>query len=240
MRDFIKATLRFSWAMSLFGVQQLENIVEDSSQQNSKAATAFESVTQTTEEQLGGVVKNAFKAGDQLQSGMVDKLFGALPMQSPPPTSAPLGTEPGQPAASSVSRTTDTCQVNSGRLNTTTFIVLGEGLAAGMGDFTLSEVTQRDSFPAQMARQMCAQFQLPLIQAPGICNPIGFAELPVIVPAPIQATVLDQLPPTPVNNLSVPGYKISDALNLRPAQPLIHRDDAKQTAANLILGVIPL
>jgi len=79
MRDFIKSTLRFSWAMSLFGVQQLENIGEDSSQQNNKTATAFEKVTQASEEQLAGVVKSAFKAGDQLQSGMVDMILGALP-----------------------------------------------------------------------------------------------------------------------------------------------------------------
>jgi hypothetical protein len=122
-------------------------------------------------------------------------------------------------------------------LNTTTFIVLGEGLAAGMGDFALTDETQVDSFPAQMARQMQAHLPQRLIQAPGICNPVGFAELPVVVPVPMQTTVLDQLPPTPINNLSVPGYRLSDALNLRPCQPLIQRHDARQTAANIILGV---
>lgn len=239
MRDFIKSALRFSWAMSLFGVQQLENIGEDSSQQNNKTATAFESVTRTTEGQLSGVVKDAFKAGDQLQSGVVDMILGALPgrPQATGSTTTPVGP---QPPTGSASTATPTYPVHSGRLNTTSFIVLGEGLAAGMGDFTLADVTQVDSFPAQMARQMQAQFPQPLIQAPGICSPVGFAELPVIVPVPMQANVLDQLPPTPVNNLSVPGYTLSDALNLRPSQPLVQRNDAKQTAANLILGVIPI
>ena len=240
MRDFIKSTLRFSWAMSLFGVQQLENIGEDSSQQNNKTATAFEKVTQASEEQLAGVVKSAFKAGDQLQSGMVDMILGALPghPRSAGSTTTPVGTQPS-PQAGSVSAGTNTemYSVNNGRLNTTTFVVLGEGLAAGMGDFTLSDETQVDSFPAQMARQMHAEFPQPLIQAPGICSPVGFAELPVIVPTPMQATVLDRLPPTPVNNLSVPGYRLGDALNLRPSQPLIQRNDARQTAANLILGI---
>jgi hypothetical protein len=246
MRDFIKSTLRFSWAMSLFGVQQLENMVEDSSQQNNKTATAFDSITHATEEQLGGAIKDAFKAGDQLQSGMVDMMFGASPrgrgQSQPPPASSttPVGSQPGpQPPASSV-HPTETYPVHSGRLNTATFIALGEGLAAGMGDFTLSDVTQIESFPAQMARQMRTQFPQPLIQPPGICSAVGFAELPVIVPRPMQTTVLDQLPPQPVNNLSVPGYRLSDALNLRPSQPLIQRNDAKQTAANLILGVIPI
>jgi hypothetical protein len=56
----------------------------------------------------------------------------------------------------------------------------------------------------------------------------------------MQTTVLDRLPPTSVNNLSVPGYRLSDALNLRPSQPLVHRNDARQTAANLILGLMPI
>ena len=243
MRDFIKSTLRFSWAMTLFGVQQLENTVEDSTHQDGKTITAFDSVTEATEEQLSGVVKNAFKAGEQLQSGVVDAMFGAIPSRPQATSSTPVsgGTQPNQqPPVASPGTNSETDPVNSGRLNTNSFVVLGEGLAAGMGDFTLSDVTQVDSFPAQMARQMQARLPLPLIQAPGICSPVGFAELPVIVPLPMQAEVLNQLPPAPINNLSVPGFRLSDALNLRPSEPLIHRNDAKQTAANLILGVIPI
>jgi len=240
MNDLIKSTLRFSWAMSLFGVQQLENMSEDLSQQNNKTAAAFEKVTHASEEQLAGVVKKAFAAGDQLQSEAVDMILGGLSGQDQSAGSTTKSTH-GQPdpqrGTGSASTTTATSAVNSGRLNTTTFVVLGEGLAAGMGDFTLTDETQVDSFPAQMARQMQARFPQRLIQAPGIGNPVGFAELPVIVPVPMQTTVLDQLPPAPINNLSVPGYRLSDALNLRPSQPLIQRDDAKQTAANLILGV---
>src|SRR5215813_7146538 len=82
--------------------------------------------------------------------------------------------------------------VNSGSLNASSFVVLGEGLAAGMGDFTLSEDTQRESFPAQMARQMQTDFPQPYIQAPGICYPIGFARPPVLIPQPLQSTVLDR------------------------------------------------
>lgn len=240
MRDLIKSTLRFSWAMSLFGVQQLENMDEDSRQQNDKTTTAFERMTMASEEQLAGVVKDAFKAGDKLQSGLVDLILGALPgqRQSAGSTTTQADTEPGSPVGPvSAGTTSEMYSVNTGQLNATTFVVLGEGLAAGMGDFALTDETQVDSFPAQMARQMHAQFPQRLIQAPGVCNPVGFAELPVIVPVAMQTTVLDQLPPAPINNLSVPGYRLSDALNLRPRQPLIQRNDARQTAANLILGV---
>ena len=76
--------------MSLFGVQQLENAVEESSHQNKKTTTAFEAVTQATEEQLSGVVKDAFKAGDQLQSGILDTILGALPGHSQTNSTAPF------------------------------------------------------------------------------------------------------------------------------------------------------
>ena len=76
MRDFLKSTLRFSWVMSLFGAQQLENVVSDPGQRTDKTATAFESVTRATEQVLHGVVKDAFKAGDRLQGGMVDAMLG--------------------------------------------------------------------------------------------------------------------------------------------------------------------
>ena len=129
-------------------------------------------------------------------------------------------------------------RVNSGSLNTSSFIVLGEGLAAGMGDFTLSEETQSQSFPAQMARQMQADFPQPYIQAPGICYPIGFTRQPVLVPRPLQSTVLDRVPPAPVRNLSIPSLTVKEACELRPVQPLIRRDSHKLTALNLTLGVL--
>src|SRR5882762_5334565 len=127
MLDFLKSTLRFSWAMSLFGVQQLENVVENPSQQTNKTAAAFDSVTGATEEQLSGVVKDAFKAGDRLQDGMVDMIFGALPgrPQRTDSNATPLGTPGLQPLSGSATATTQTYPVDSGRLNTAAFVVLG-------------------------------------------------------------------------------------------------------------------
>jgi hypothetical protein len=130
--------------------------------------------------------------------------------------------------------------MNRSSLDTSRFMVLGEGLAAGTGDFTISAETQVWSFPAQMARQMSAEFPQRLIQSPGLGNFAGFASLPVRVPAPMQSTVLEKLPPGPVFNLAVPEFRLNDALELRPRQPLIHRNNAKQTAANLIWGLLPI
>jgi hypothetical protein len=124
------------------------------------------------------------------------------------------------------------------KLNTTNFVVLGEGLAAGMTNFSLMEVDQRDSFPARIAAQMDVRFVQPLIQGPGIGNAPGFPRLPVRLPFDHQTTVLVNFPPTErFSNLSLPGLKLSDALRRKPAPPLVRKDDALQTAINLVLGI---
>jgi hypothetical protein len=84
IRDLTKSMLSFSWAMSLFGVEQLTNtlIPQRPSQPTHRATTAFTAVTQAAEEQLSGVLKGAFKAGDTLQRGMVDIMFGFLSLEA--------------------------------------------------------------------------------------------------------------------------------------------------------------
>ena len=137
MREFIKSIISFSWGMSLFGVKQLENILtsEDASQPQNKVATAFDAVTHATEEQLDGVIREAFQAGDRWQRDMMDMMFSVLPRLSPPPLMQ-ASSEPARALAACTIRhmhPAPTIRVDSGRLNTTTFITLGEGLAAGMG-----------------------------------------------------------------------------------------------------------
>jgi hypothetical protein len=258
-----KSMFGFSWATSLFGLRQLAGAFAPG-----RAAARFERVARAAEDELDEPARNFFRVGDRTQRGVVDMLCGAFspfrsgfsPLNSnrsdsaadanarpdanlqtaasgrpadaprrPPPAPSRPADSPARPAY----------PVNSGRLDASSFVVLGEGLAAGMGDFTLSEETQRESFPAQMARQMRTEFPQPLIQSPGICHPVGFAEMPVLVPQPPQTTVFERIPPAaPVRNLSVPGFRLADALDLRPAQPLVRRDSHKLTALNLALGVL--
>jgi hypothetical protein len=84
IRDLTKSMLSFSWAISLFGVEQLTNMLipQKPSQPNHRATTAFNAVTQTTEEQLSGVLKGVFNAGDQLQRGLADLTFGFLSLEA--------------------------------------------------------------------------------------------------------------------------------------------------------------
>jgi hypothetical protein len=123
-------------------------------------------------------------------------------------------------------------------LNPLTFVTLGDGLAAGAGDFGMSEELQPFSFPAQAARQLGTPFPQPVMEAPGIGPVIGFPDLPVRLPQAMQTTVLKEFPPAaPFSNLSIPGLKLADALTRRPTSPVIHRSDGLQTAINLVLGL---
>src|SRR5436189_4283335 len=49
-------------------------------------------------------------------------------------------------------------QAQTRRLDTTSFVVMGEGLAAGMADFGLAATVQQYSFPSQVALQMQTGF----------------------------------------------------------------------------------
>src|SRR6187397_232 len=123
-------------------------------------------------------------------------------------------------------------------LNPGMFVVLGDGLAAGAGDFGMSEELQPYSFPAQAAARMGARLSQPIMEPPGIGPVIGFKDLPVRLPQPMQTTVLKEFPPSgPFTNVSIPGLKLVDALTRRPVSPLIHRGDGLQTAVNLVLGL---
>lgn len=129
-----------------------------------------------------------------------------------------------------------------GSLDLTRMVVLGESLAAGFGDFSLSAASQKVSFPACLAQHAGIGFQQPLFEAPGLGSPVGFSSWPVIVPNPLQSTVLEAIPAPPAANLSVPGFTLADAIGFRPREPMIqprraNKDNAKQTLANLILGV---
>ena len=119
-----------------------------------------------------------------------------------------------------------------------TFVVLGEGLAAGVGHFSLSEEIQPWSFPAQVARQLGMTCHQPVFEAPGLGN-AHERQMPAIVPDLLQTCVRKDFPGVrlPLNNFAIPGFTARDARTIRPRAPLVHRRDAKQTLVNFILGL---
>ncbi len=124
----------------------------------------------------------------------------------------------------------------SDSLDVTTFVVLGDGLTAGMRNSRLYSEAQKGSFPALATRQMHAIFPLPLINGPGLGRLPGQSPGRVDLPSTLQTTVRESPPNLFVFNLSVPGFGPDEALSLRPVPPLIAKTDPTQTAANFILG----
>ena len=73
MREFTKSMTSYTWAMSLFGLQQMVNAFRPA-----KATESFNNVTKATEEQFGEALKATFRVGDNVQKGLVDVTFGVL------------------------------------------------------------------------------------------------------------------------------------------------------------------
>lgn len=81
MRDLTKSINSFTWAMSLFGLEQMVNVLHPA-----KAAASMDAVAEAAERQLGDIMKSTFRAGDNLQRGMVDMTMGMLSPQALDPT----------------------------------------------------------------------------------------------------------------------------------------------------------
>src|SRR5690349_4167549 len=81
MRDFSKAMLRFTWAMSLFGVRQTLDVLNprSRSQDSTGTAGAFDDVTDTMIRQFGDSLRQTFEVGNRLQQEIIDVFFGVLP-----------------------------------------------------------------------------------------------------------------------------------------------------------------
>ena len=73
MREFTKSMMSYTWAMSLFGVQQMANAFRPS-----KATESFDNVTKATRDEFGGALRATFRAGDNLQRGLVDLTFSVF------------------------------------------------------------------------------------------------------------------------------------------------------------------
>ena len=108
MRDLTRSMASFSWAMSLYGLEQMANLMSPR-----RAADAFEAVTRTTERTLGPGLRTAFQTGDRLQRSMVDLSFsvvglgpsaaggGSAPATASGSTSGPTAGSTGAAAGSS-------------------------------------------------------------------------------------------------------------------------------------------
>jgi len=101
--------------------------------------------------------------------------------------------------------------------NFTTYVSVGDSLAAGFESGALVETHQNRSVPALIARQAGVQnFQMPLVSEPGIPTELTLVTLlPVTLVAPKASSTgapKNLALPRPYNNLAVPGATSVDAL----------------------------
>ena len=73
MREFTKSMTSYTWAVSMFGLQQMVSVFRPG-----KATDSFNNVTKATEGEFDEALKATFRAGDNLQKGLVDMTFGVL------------------------------------------------------------------------------------------------------------------------------------------------------------------
>jgi len=73
MRELTRSVASFSWAMSLFGVEQMANLVSPR-----RAANAFGAVARSAEGALGPGLRSVFQTGDRLQKAAVDLSFSMV------------------------------------------------------------------------------------------------------------------------------------------------------------------
>jgi hypothetical protein len=82
MRELIKSVNSYTWAMSLFGLKQMENMLSNNRGEGQSPATkAMDDVTGATRSQLGPTLDSIFRTGDALQRWTTDAtLFMMFPV----------------------------------------------------------------------------------------------------------------------------------------------------------------
>jgi len=77
MRDLAKSFMSFSWAMTLFGLDQLRHLVadDDSGKRRQRIGGDLDAVTTAAKDRLSERNASMFDAGQNLQRDMVDLTF---------------------------------------------------------------------------------------------------------------------------------------------------------------------
>ena len=76
MREVAKSAVSLPWAMSMFGVQQMTNLLAPPSEGRTVGATAaFDTVSKAAESHLDGWLKKTYSVGDSVQRGLIDAMM---------------------------------------------------------------------------------------------------------------------------------------------------------------------
>jgi len=137
MREFTKSMTSYTWAMSMFGLQQMVNVFRPG-----KATDSFNNVTKATEDEFDDAMKAMFRAGDNMQRGLVDMTFGVLT----------LGMwNGGGRGTSDVARQTSEAFRQGGRVVSQTVDAMGRTMQAGTSAVTdaAQQTAQSTAYNAQ-------------------------------------------------------------------------------------------
>jgi hypothetical protein len=93
MREVAKSMLGFSWAVSLFGIQQISKLLTPSAEPDA-AAQEFDAVSRAVQSHLAEPVAEQFRAADEWQRRVVDVVFDAGTLQSLDPRAMAVQLDP--------------------------------------------------------------------------------------------------------------------------------------------------
>src|SRR3954465_8876382 len=80
VRELTKSALTLPWAIGMFGVQQIANLVAPpSAARMSGAAKAFDAVSDATSQHLDGWLKQTYQVGNGVQRTLVDLMMLRTP-----------------------------------------------------------------------------------------------------------------------------------------------------------------
>jgi hypothetical protein len=82
VQQFTKSLGSFSWAMSLFGIQQMINALGATSgdRNAAKAVDALDDITRVSLEYCGESARDTFAIGDKMQRSVIDLMFRFIPL----------------------------------------------------------------------------------------------------------------------------------------------------------------
>lgn len=82
MREVAKAMFGFSWAVSLFGAQQIAALMAPSSETQGTTAAKFDEASRALQGFLSDNASKQFQRGDEWQRRVVDAIFDAAQLRN--------------------------------------------------------------------------------------------------------------------------------------------------------------
>ncbi len=81
MRELTKSMMSYTWAMSMFGLQVMLDLLNPQRGPNA-VQEAFASMAENTAGQLGGMMGVTFRTADNVQRGLIDLMFRTLMLEN--------------------------------------------------------------------------------------------------------------------------------------------------------------